>query len=415
MGLHERQKTRQKRKNKGGKHLAKKHPHQAKNDVVVNRFMKVMSIVMLVFISISIVSVVISLSSSSTASTYEDADSSTFSEDPLAFIASNREQKQFFIGVMLANSIELQSIDPWETIDSNELFQLYDDFIANLKAEDRRLLESYDTLIAQIDEFLSHEEEFSLLYDSVKEARVCSKANKFNNSLQESYAQMQEKISAIKELYAQYEADYVVFKQNVDDFNSGLYLSSLVEIQSPQELHDLYMRFFFGTYGPAGVYSYTPVSNSIEELNATFEEFSQYEEKLSSIATDSQKIADDFFNEVFYDASHIANAEAGTDWFPPEDIYWVLNVIENRMESPLFKQTTMHDVIFAPGQYSPTWTGSFYLEPTDQVKERVTTYLRGYVETGMPSDVVYQAGFEQGDYIWKVTESGILFCGVYGA
>ncbi len=414
MGLHERQKTKRRCKNKGGKHLKKTSIQQAQYDVVVNRLIKTMSIAMLVVISVSIVSIVISFFRSSKSNVHEDEDPSISQEEILSFITLSHEQVQHYLSVTLASYPE-DSFEPEESLDPKELIDLHEASIANLKAEDKRLLESYDMLTAQIDEFYSHKEEILSLYDSVKEAKVCSKANKFNNSLQETYTQMQEQYSAIKELCDQYEADYVVFKQNVDDFNSGLHLASLVEVNSPQELYNVYMKYFFETYGVNGVYSYVPTSTSIEGPAGTLEEFLLYEEELTNIATNSQKIADDFFNEVFYDMSHIANAEAGSNWLPPEDIYWVLNVIENRVESPLFKQNNTHDVIFAPGQYSPTWSGSFYKEPTDQVKERVTTYLRGYVETGMPSDVVFQAGFRQGDYVWQKTKSGMLFCGKYGA
>ena len=445
MGLHERQKTKRRCKNKGGKHLEKKPTQQAKYDRVVNRSIKAMSIVMFVVISVSIMSIVISSFTSNTVYTDADESSSISSENIAEFISLSHEQTDRFVSVMMLNAPKEKSLDQEETIDPEKLIQLHKSFIARLKAENKQLMESYDALIAKINEFYSKGEEILSLYDSVKGAVVCSKANKFNNSLQETYAQllllndsskeptvcleadtfivslqdvpeeMEKRPPSIQDLYACYEESYAIFKQDMDKFSSGRYLKPLVEVSSPQDLYEVYMKYFFGTYGANATYSYTPTSVPIEELQHTFEEFLQYEEELSSIAIDSQKIADDFFDLVFYDATHIANAEAGSDWYPPEDIYYVLNVIENRVESPKFRQNTFHDVVFAPGQYSPTWTGSFYKEPTKQVIERVTTYLRGYVETGMPSNVVFQATFKQGDYVWKRTKSGDIFCGKYGA
>ena len=44
---------------------------------------------------------------------------------------------------------------------------------------------------------------------------------------------------------------------------------------------------------------------------------------------------------------------------------WVANVIENRIKDPAFPNT-IYAVIFSPGQYSPTESGSIYREPYPQ-------------------------------------------------
>ena len=68
------------------------------------------------------------------------------------------------------------------------------------------------------------------------------------------------------------------------------------------------------------------------------------------------------------------------------------------------------EVIHAPGQYGGKRAAT--CEAYEWVKQETTDYLRGRVETGMPSNVVFQAGFKQGNYTWLYMESsGHYFCG----
>ena len=132
------------------------------------------------------------------------------------------------------------------------------------------------------------------------------------------------------------------------------------------------------------------------------------ETELQEMAADSQRIADDFRNSCYEIMCKIGNAEAGN--CPDMEICYVLNVIENRVEHPEFAQTTVYAVIYAPGQYSPTWNGAINKIPSARVRRIVDQYLRGEIETGMPSNVVYQATFTQGSGIWMAMSSGHYFC-----
>lgn len=56
----------------------------------------------------------------------------------------------------------------------------------------------------------------------------------------------------------------------------------------------------------------------------------------------------------------------------------IANVIFNRMDSPKFGANTIHDVIFAPGQFSPVSNGSFFTcKISDETRNAVTQALNG--------------------------------------
>ncbi len=410
------------KKTRKGENLSKKKLRHKDSNNLTNLFIKSVSVVILLAISVSVSTINYAFFGKNLAENYilDDEDvlpsSLTLAENKLQNSAGetqylSKSLKIIDLGELIPQ--QEQEIEEEEPIRAEDLIQLHEDFKANLDSEYEEITELYESITAQIEEIYKLGEEIQPLYDSAKEAKVCSKANKFNNSLQEKYSHILTYFSIVDELYSQYEEKYETFEQHVDEFNSGAHLKPLVEINSPQEQYNVYMKYFFGIYN---VFTYQGKPIPIEEVSATLEKLMEYKTEISTMASDAQQIADDFFNLVFYDMSHIANAEAGSNRLPPEDIYYVLNVVENRVESPKFRQDTTHDVIFAPGQYTPVKSGGFYMEPTDQVKERTETYLRGYVDTGMPSNVVFQAKGIQGDGIWKYMESsGHYFCYKNGA
>jgi hypothetical protein len=72
------------------------------------------------------------------------------------------------------------------------------------------------------------------------------------------------------------------------------------------------------------------------------------------------------------------------------------------VESPDFPNT-YEEVVFQSGQYSPTWNGTYWNEPTpDSVKaaEEVLTE-----ENPFPDDVLFQAEFPQGSYTFLEFET----------
>ena len=90
-------------------------------------------------------------------------------------------------------------------------------------------------------------------------------------------------------------------------------------------------------------------------------------------------------------------AEAGMSWASDELQLYVGSVVLNRMNHPLFPDT-LYNVIYATGQYSPTWTGSINNTPSEQAIKNAKYLL----ENGsvLPDNVVFQANFKQGDGVY---------------
>lgn len=125
----------------------------------------------------------------------------------------------------------------------------------------------------------------------------------------------------------------------------------------------------------------------------------------------SQPIMADYDHDLDV-LSHIISAEAGDEEnCTHEHRVAVGLVVRNRVKSPDFPNT-YEDVVFQPGQYSPTWNGSYYNEPTPDSVKAAEEVLAGEVD--MPEDVVFQAEFQQGSYIYQKFETiyGITYiCG----
>lgn len=103
-------------------------------------------------------------------------------------------------------------------------------------------------------------------------------------------------------------------------------------------------------------------------------------------------------------------AEAGMSWASDELQLYVGSVVLNRMNHPLFPDT-LYNVIYATGQYSPTWTGSINNTPSEQAIENAKYLL----ENGsiLPDNVVYQANFKQGDGVYLAIYDETLRTTVY--
>ncbi len=106
--------------------------------------------------------------------------------------------------------------------------------------------------------------------------------------------------------------------------------------------------------------------------------------------------------------SRIISAEAGyCSW---DMMISVGSVVLNRVEDSRFPYN-IYDVVFAPGQYSPTINGVYYNEPTADAVE-AAAYL---LENGSQIDesVVWQANFPQGNGIYdtiSTSYSTMYFC-----
>ncbi len=105
-----------------------------------------------------------------------------------------------------------------------------------------------------------------------------------------------------------------------------------------------------------------------------------------------------------YMLAHLIGGEAGATWCTDELQLAVGSVVLNRMASDKFPNE-MEEVIFQSGQYSVTWNGAYYKEPT----ERTVANARYLLEHGstIPSDVLWQANFPQ-KKTYKVVQ-GVYF------
>ena len=106
-----------------------------------------------------------------------------------------------------------------------------------------------------------------------------------------------------------------------------------------------------------------------------------------------------YSDDDLYVLAHIIDAEMGTESY--EDKLYAGSVVLNRVASSSFPNS-IRSVVFQRGQYSPTWSGSFYREPNTD-SWNAARYL---LENGsqIPSNVVYQAEFRQGK-VWKRTKA----------
>lgn len=111
---------------------------------------------------------------------------------------------------------------------------------------------------------------------------------------------------------------------------------------------------------------------------------------------------DEIDSNDLYILSHIINAEAGDDNCSHELRIAVGSVVLNRVADPDFPDT-IHDVVFDPGQYAPTWDGSYEKLPSEDSIETAKFLLENGSQ--IPENCVYQANFEQGSGTWKPYET----------
>ena len=99
-----------------------------------------------------------------------------------------------------------------------------------------------------------------------------------------------------------------------------------------------------------------------------------------------------------YILSHIINAEAGDSNCSHEHRIAVGSVVLNRVASDEFPDT-IYDVVFQPGQYSPTWNGAYDKLPSDDSIEVAKLLLEEGSQ--IPENCVFQAEFLQGSGVWQ--------------
>lgn len=101
-----------------------------------------------------------------------------------------------------------------------------------------------------------------------------------------------------------------------------------------------------------------------------------------------------------YVLSHIISAEAGN--CSEEMMIGVGSVVLNRVKDERFPGT-IEEVVFQAGQYSPTWNGTFWNEPTAEAVEVAEMLLTD--GSDWDESIVWQSNFPQGNGIYKTIES----------
>ena len=105
-----------------------------------------------------------------------------------------------------------------------------------------------------------------------------------------------------------------------------------------------------------------------------------------------------YSDDDLYCLAHIINAEAGDDNCTHEHRVAVGSVVLNRVAADDFPDT-VRDVVFDPGQYSPTWNGSFEKEPSQDSWDTAEFLLENGSQ--IPEDCIWQAEFKQGSGEWN--------------
>ncbi len=108
--------------------------------------------------------------------------------------------------------------------------------------------------------------------------------------------------------------------------------------------------------------------------------------------------------------SRIIYAEAGCSWFPDWVQRLVGSVVLNRVKSTYYPNT-IREVIYQPGQYSPTWDGSIYKTPDS----RTIANARYLLENGStcPDNVVGQNSVITGSGVYSSYYDPVLGTTIY--
>ena len=257
------------------------------------------------------------------------------------------------------------------------------------KEEDLKELEqALVGLLQYLEKNEAVKEEIAATYLEVEEAPVCSIAKRHFNTLAKQYEEYCKQLSEIQKHIEKIEKKYdryLKLLDNIPEFSSAL----------RQEKEEEFQKVILPLY---------------EEVSDVKQRYLSDKEEVDQIYQKAKKRADDLFEEYFDLMCHTVNREAGGLACPSIERYYVANVIENRIKSPLFKENTIYDVLNAPDQYAPVTYETVNRNIFSWVKKEMEDYLRGRIDTGMPDNVVYQALFKQGSGVWKEMKSGHYFC-----
>lgn len=108
--------------------------------------------------------------------------------------------------------------------------------------------------------------------------------------------------------------------------------------------------------------------------------------------------------------SRIIYAEAGSSWIPDWVQRLVGSVVLNRVKSSYYPNT-IKEVIYQPGQYSPTWNGSIHNRPDS----RTVANAKYLLENGSvcPANVTGQNSIITGSGVYQSYRDSILGTTIY--
>lgn len=104
--------------------------------------------------------------------------------------------------------------------------------------------------------------------------------------------------------------------------------------------------------------------------------------------------------------AHLLNAECGSETCSDKMLYYAGSVVLNRVKNNKFPNS-LHDVIYAHGQYACTWNGAINKTPSNRcwkIAKKLLTY--GSI---LPQNVVFQAEFKQGSGVYEKVQNE-YFC-----
>lgn len=255
--------------------------------------------------------------------------------------------------------------------------------------EDMKELESsYQEVYSYLAEKNTLKEEITEYYNQNQTYISCSRVNAAYNSLDEKKKEYDAYITEMERKISVFEAKYNEYEELLDNIPK-------FAVSLRRELNEAFRERL------------DTMKASMLEVKAIYQEDKEEIERMHAEALER---ADYFYNRDYEPMCRLVNAEGGNT--PDMEMCYIARVAENREEHPAFKYYTLHDVMYAPGQYSTVPNG-IKATPNARVKRVMAEYLRGRIEVDMPDDVVYQARFPQGsrkDEPWKIMESGHYFC-----
>lgn len=251
-----------------------------------------------------------------------------------------------------------------------------------------KLEELYKTALDKTRKLKAPIERITELNSEVLSKVVSSDANYCFNQLVEEYTAFNEEVDSIQEMIDEYKNEY----------NHYLKLSEeILKVYSA-----VVTKEFVSSMAEAKVKAQRislPLSKRLEKL-----------QDIEELYNTAKQFATMLYARDYEQMSIIAFYEGGN--CSVEEICRICKVIENRIKDPGFWYAhTAEEVIWAEGQYEPTWTTPMnYSSP--RVREIVDKYMRGLINVDMPDNVVFQAKFPQpGREIWNYfPESGHYYC-----